>query len=79
MISPDFTEEPAFWQRSSFYQDFYPCTRKTAENTSKDRDLRERRSLTKTHQNETRENIGETHNPKVGGSNPPPATKALRH
>jgi hypothetical protein len=58
----------------SFYQTFYPSLRETIKNNKNDPLVHQGMPLIhKRHREQTRSR-SETHNPKVGGSNPSPAT-----
>ena len=59
----------------SCYQTCYHFLEKTARNRKKHVPTRWIMSLKYKEQHETRRNINQTHNPKVEGSNPSPATK----
>src|ERR1017187_2581359 len=58
------------------YQARYHFLEKAAQNRMNQGPTNRNMSLKYKEQHESRRNINQTHNPKVGGSNPPPATKS---
>jgi hypothetical protein len=61
------------------YQDCYHFLQKAARNSMNQGPTRRSMSLKYKEQPETRRNINQTHNPKVEGSNPSPATTPLNN
>jgi hypothetical protein len=59
------------------YQSCYQFLQKPARSTVNQGPPKWTISLNHKEQHERRRNVNQTHNPKVGGSNPPPATNLL--